>query len=117
MTLRGSRVVGLLILWLSIGFLVDAFTWQTQAELLADLEQSTPPAGSLFHLATASLGIVLAGIGSFLLMRDPGPGLTPEVPLGEEHVPDEGPRRCYRCRAPWPANAETCPRCQAERLR
>lgn len=118
MSLEGSRLVGLLLVWLAVGFAFQAATTSWGDDLA---EQAIPDAetgsgqGLLVPLLAAASGVTgLAG--AILLLRDPGQGLMPGVALGRAETRD-GPNRCYRCRKPWPKGADACPSCGAERLR
>lgn len=116
--MEGPRLVGLLLVWLAVGFAFQAATTGLGDDLA---EQALPDAetGSGQGLLVPLLGVAsgLTGVtGALLLLRDPGQGLMPGVALGRAQTRDE-PTRCYRCREPWPEGADACPHCGAERLR
>ncbi len=118
MSLEGSRLVGLLLVWLAVGFAFQAATTGLGDDLAA---QAMPEAdtssgqGLLVPLLAVTSGITGVS-GTILLIRDPGPGRMPGVALGRAET-REAPNRCYRCRTPWPEGADACPRCGAKRLR
>lgn len=117
MKLEGPRIVGLLLAWLSLGFFFQAATAGLLHDLLASTSAETGPAPGLAYLGLlAGLGTISLGSGLGLLLRTPGPGRTPGVELGHAREHARAPKRCWRCRASWPAEAERCPRCGAERL-
>lgn len=108
----------MLLVWLALGFFADAATLELQRDALADAgAQDIPEVSGTEQLAAAGIGLVALSTGLVLLVRPPGPPKIPED--AETGAPDieDGPRRCWRCRAKWPQGADACPECGAERLR
>lgn len=118
MKLEGSRVVGVLLLWLAVGFLADAALAPVYHEATEPIRSEDVPApGTLTRLAKAGIGVFAAVFGLVLALRDPGEGRVSETGPGPPTGDQPPPRRCWRCRASWPREAERCPECGAERLR
>ncbi len=116
MKLVGSRVIGLLLVWMAIGFLADAALTDLQAETLEDIGgPSALPTDERVMLVTGGVGLGLLLVGLVLLVRKPGPGMAPGAQLGRE-ASERKPSRCWRCRASWPAHEDACPACGAEWL-
>lgn len=115
MKLQGARLVGGLLAWLGAGFLADAALAPVtyEARQAAGLQAGSAPS-LVLRAGLSAVGLALVLAGTWLLIRDPGEGAVPEDAAG---APDgRGPTRCWRCRAAWPADAEACPECGAERL-
>jgi hypothetical protein len=113
-SLTGSRLAGLLLAWLGLGFVADAalapVTHRVQVE--AGLDPGAAPSMAL-RAGLVGVGALLVLAGLALAARDPGAGAE-----GEGGAPaDDVPKRCYRCQEPWPRGADACPSCGAERLR
>lgn len=117
MNLEGSRLVGLLLLWLAVGFAFQAATTGPSEDLAREAfpEAEESSSGSLLVPSLIAASGLTGTAGLILLIREPGKGLMPGVALGRAR-PRQAPHRCYRCRKPWPAGAETCPHCGADRL-
>lgn len=116
MKIEGSRIVGGLTLWLGAGFAADALLAPTLHEILLDagLEPGAAPSLGL-RVGLVAFGAALALLGLVLLVRAPGEPAIGADELAAER--DRAPRRCWRCREPWPPDADACPACGAERLR
>lgn len=116
--MRGARLVGLLLAWLAVGFAFQAATTGLSDEIAADAfpeAEGQASDGLLVPLLATASGLTgLTGLA--LLVRDPGQGAMPGVALGRAET-RERPNRCYRCRKPWPEDAQACPHCGAKRLR
>jgi len=121
MSLVGSRVVGLLLVWMSAGFAFDAATAQYQHDVLLEAlepeERGDIAAPTRVSQAvTAGTGGVLLLVGLALLARPPGEGRVPGWRIGDRVEAAARLRRCWRCRKRWPEASETCPNCGARRL-
>lgn len=117
MSLEGSRLVGLLLVWLAVGFAFQAATTGLGDDLAAEVMPEAATSSGQGLLVPSLVGAsTLTGLtGTLLLVRDPGPGRMPGVALGRAET-REAPNRCYRCRKPWPTGADACPHCGAKRL-
>ena len=114
----GARLMGLLLAWMALGFVVDGVTGELSHELITEAlpDEEVPAPGEQRALLRFALASVLGLVGLAFLVSPPGEGVAPGVALGQERRTVSEPRRCWQCRSRWPAGAQACPSCGAQRL-